>query len=81
MQMKRPKTRSRQKKSIEQLLQAEVLDQVTFRDTELLRLFISTQGKILPRRKTGITARHQRKIAREIKQAREMGLIKYRGQE
>ncbi|MBI1833374.1 MAG: 30S ribosomal protein S18 [Candidatus Andersenbacteria bacterium] len=79
--MKRPKTRSRQKKSIEQLLQAEVLDQVTFRDTELLRLFISTQGKILPRRKTGITARHQRKIAREIKQAREMGLIKYRGQE
>lgn len=74
-------TRSRQRKSIEQLLDSDVLDKVTFRDTEILKLFISTQGKILPRRKTGVSARHQRQIAREVKLAREIGLIKYRGQE
>lgn len=73
--------KSRQRKSIEQLLDSDVLDRVTFRDTDLLKLFISTQGKILPRRKTGISARHQRRVAREIKRAREIGLIRQRGQE
>jgi small subunit ribosomal protein S18 len=73
-------TKSRQRKSIEQLLDSDVLDRVTFRDAEVLKLFISTQGKILPRRKTGVSARHQRRVAREIKRAREIGLIKQRGQ-
>lgn len=59
---------------------AEGLDVVTLRDTELLRRFISGQHKILPRKKTGSCARHQRRLAREIKRAREMGLLPYRGQ-
>ena len=79
--MRKQKGKSRQRKSIDQLLKSDILDKVTFRDTDLLKLFISTQGKILPRRKTGISARHQRLVAREIKRAREMGLIKYRGQQ
>lgn len=79
--MKQQRAKSRQRKSIEQLLGSDVLDKVTFRDTELLKLFISTQGKILPRRKTGVTARHQRRVAREIKRARNIGLIRQRGQE
>lgn len=74
-------TKSRQRKSIDQLLDGDILDKVTFRDTDILKLFISTQGKILPRRKTGITARHQRRVAREIKRAREIGMIRQRGQE
>jgi small subunit ribosomal protein S18 len=62
------------------VLCTEQVDQVTFRDTEVLRNFISGQNKILPRKKTGSCAKHQRHIAREIKRAREMGLLGYRGQ-
>jgi small subunit ribosomal protein S18 len=59
---------------------AEGVDEVTLKDTEVLRRFTSSQNKILPRKKTGSCARHQRKIAREIKRSREMGLLGYRGQ-
>lgn len=79
--MKQQRAKSRQRKSIEQLLGSDILDNVTFRDTEILKLFISTQGKILPRRKTGVSSRHQRRIAKEIKRAREIGFIRQRGQE
>ena len=79
--MKQQRAKSRQRKSIEQLLGSDILDKVTFRDAEILKLFISTQGKILPRRKTGVSSRHQRRIAREIKRAREIGFIRQRGQE
>jgi small subunit ribosomal protein S18 len=59
---------------------AHGLEEVTLRDTELLRRFLSGQHKILPRKKTGSCSRHQRVLAREIKRAREMGLLPYRGQ-
>ena len=62
------------------VLCAEKIDAVTFRDTEVLRHFISGQNKILPRKKTGSCSKHQRRLAREIKRAREMGLLGYRGQ-
>lgn len=62
------------------LLCAHRVQQVTFRDTEVLRRFISGQNKILPRKKTGSCAKHQRHLSREIKRAREMGLLGYRGQ-
>ena len=52
----------------------------TLRDTEVLRSFLSGQHKILPRKKTGTCAKHQRRISREIKRSREMGLLGYRGQ-
>lgn len=58
----------------------QVIKDVTFRNTDILRRFISGQNKILPRRKTGLSAKGQRHVAREIKRAREMGLIGYRGQ-
>lgn len=62
------------------VLCAKRITQVTFRDTEVLRHFISGQNKILPRKKTGSCAKHQRHLAREIKRSREMGLLGYRGQ-
>lgn len=58
----------------------EGIDTITLRDTEVLRNFVSGQHKILPRKKTGSCAKHQRIIAREIKRAREMGMLGYRGQ-
>lgn len=59
---------------------AEKKDTITFRDSEILRHFVSGQHKILPRKKTGTCAKHQRRLAREIKRARELALLGYRGQ-
>lgn len=49
-------------------------------DREALRRFLSPQAKILPRRKTGVCSKHQRRLARAIKRAREIGLLPYAGQ-
>jgi len=48
-----------------------------YKDVDLLRKFITEQGKMLPRRATGNCARHQRTLAVAIKRAREIGLLPY----
>jgi len=45
-------------------------------DIELLRRFVTEQGKILPARFTGATPQQQRKIARAVRRARVMGLLR-----
>lgn len=62
------------------LLCAESITEIPMQSNEVLRNFVSGQNKILPRKKTGTCAKHQRVLAREIKRAREMGLLGYRGQ-
>lgn len=49
-------------------------------DAEALRRFVSPQAKILPRRKTGTCAKHQRALANAIKRAREISYLPYAGQ-
>ncbi|MDO8663250.1 MAG: 30S ribosomal protein S18 [Candidatus Wildermuthbacteria bacterium] len=56
------------------LCQRNVKD-IDYKDTELLRKFLSGLAKIRARKKTGACASHQRKIARAIKRARHLGLI------
>jgi small subunit ribosomal protein S18 len=48
-----------------------------YKNVDLLRKYISEQGKILPRRVTGNCAKHQRGVAIAIKRAREIGLLPY----
>jgi small subunit ribosomal protein S18 len=48
-----------------------------YKDTSLLRRFVSDRGKIRSRRVTGSCSRHQRDIALAVKNAREMGLMPY----
>ena len=48
-----------------------------YKNIDLLRKFITEQGKMLPRRATGTCARHQRTLAIAIKRAREIGLLPY----
>jgi len=48
-----------------------------YKDVDLLRKYISEQGKILPRRVTGNCAKHQRAVAVAIKRAREIALLPY----
>jgi len=50
---------------------------IDYLDTQGLRRFTTERGKILPGRITGVCARHQRKLARTIKLARQAGLIQY----
>jgi len=48
-----------------------------FKDTDNLKKFISLRGKILSREKTGVCAKHQRTLSKQIKYARYLGLIPY----
>ncbi len=49
---------------------------IDFKNTELLKKFLTEKGRILPRRITGMTAKLHRKLTREIKRARNMLLVK-----
>nr|NP_043203.1 ribosomal protein S18 [Cyanophora paradoxa]P15760.1 RecName: Full=Small ribosomal subunit protein bS18c; AltName: Full=Cyanelle 30S ribosomal protein S18 [Cyanophora paradoxa]AAA81234.1 ribosomal protein S18 [Cyanophora paradoxa]CAA35533.1 S18 ribosomal protein [Cyanophora paradoxa] len=50
---------------------------IDYQDVELLRTFITDQGKILPRRVTGLTAKQQRAVTKAIKQARVLALLPF----
>ncbi|WP_326774719.1 30S ribosomal protein S18 [Streptomyces sp. NBC_01445] len=50
---------------------------IDYKDTDLLRKFLSDRGKIRGRRVTRVTAQQQRQIAAAIKNAREMALLPY----
>lgn len=50
---------------------------IDYKDIELLGRFISANGKIIPRRVTGTSAKYQRLLATAIKRARQMALLPY----
>jgi small subunit ribosomal protein S18 len=50
---------------------------IDYKDTNLLRKFISDRGKIRARRVTGNCTQHQRDIAMAVKNAREVALLPY----
>ncbi|MET9089019.1 30S ribosomal protein S18 [Streptomyces sp. NPDC004237] len=50
---------------------------IDYKDTDLLRKFLSDRGKIRGRRVTRVSAQQQRLLARAIKNAREMALLPY----
>ena len=50
---------------------------VDYKDVKTLRRFMTEQGKIIPRRITGVCSRHQRQLTRAIKRARNIALIPY----
>ena len=50
---------------------------IDYKDIELLMLFVTEQGKILPRRATGVTVQQQHKLAKAIKRARILSLFPF----
>lgn len=52
---------------------------IDYKKIDLLRRFITDDGKIRPRRQTGTCARHQRQIANAVKQARHIALLPFTG--
>jgi small subunit ribosomal protein S18 len=51
--------------------------QINYKDDKSLIRLITEQGKILPRRMTGMCARHQRQVGTAIKRARYLALLPY----
>ncbi|WP_329454011.1 30S ribosomal protein S18 [Streptomyces sp. NBC_01497] len=58
-------------------LDAAGITYIDYKDTDLLRKFISDRGKIRSRRVTRVTRQQQRRLASAIKNAREMSLLPY----
>ena len=52
------------------------VDALDFKNVTLLRQFVTDQGRILPRKYTGLPAHYQRQLNRSIKRARQMLLMK-----
>ncbi|MEU7702022.1 30S ribosomal protein S18 [Streptomyces sp. NPDC039028] len=60
-------------------LDAAGVTYIDYKDTDLLRAFVSDRGKIRSRRVTRVTAQQQRLLAAAVKNAREMALLPYAG--
>ncbi|MRR52416.1 MAG: 30S ribosomal protein S18 [Rhodocyclaceae bacterium] len=52
------------------------IDALDFKTNNLLRQFVTDQGRILPRKYTGLPAHYQRRLNQAIKRARQMLLMK-----
>ena len=65
------------KKKKEQFVLLSNNQKIDYKDIDLLKLFITEQGKILPRRATGITVQQQRQISKAIKRARILALLPF----
>ena len=50
---------------------------IDYKNIDLLTIFVTEQGKILPRRATGVTVQQQRKLAKAIKRARILSLFPF----
>ncbi|MEV5533748.1 30S ribosomal protein S18 [Streptomyces prunicolor] len=71
------KSARRPAKSRRNPLEAAGVTYIDYKDTALLRSFVSDRGKIRSRRVTGVSAQQQRQLAAAIKNAREMALLPY----
>ncbi|MFJ9174575.1 30S ribosomal protein S18 [Streptomyces sp. NPDC102360] len=75
--MPRPRTPRKPAKPRPNPLDAAGITYVDYKDTDLLRQFISDRGKIRSRRVTRLTVRQQRQVTAAVKNAREMALLPY----
>lgn len=53
----------------------EGVENIDYKDAELLRRFMTERGKVMPRRTTYASAKQQRQIRRAIRRARVMGMV------
>ena len=55
----------------------ELIDKIDYKEYKFLKKFTTEQGKIIPAHVTGVSARYQRMLTREIKKARNIALLPY----
>ncbi|MDE0243469.1 MAG: 30S ribosomal protein S18 [Candidatus Kaiserbacteria bacterium] len=53
------------------------IQHVDFRDVHLIQKFLDPHGRLLSRRRTGLSARYQRRVGQAVKRARYMALLPY----
>lgn len=56
---------------------AEKVEYIDYKDIKTLRGHLTDRGKILPRRMTGVCAKHQRSLTGSIKRARNIALLSF----
>ena len=56
---------------------AQNINEIDYKNAGMLRHFISTQSKIMPRKRSHLCAKHQRHLANAIKRARFMALLPF----
>ena len=58
-------------------LTVDKVEYIDYKDVSMLKHYMTERGKIIPRRITGATAKHQRMLTRAIKLARQIALVPY----
>lgn len=56
---------------------SEKVEFLDYKETKILRNYLTDKGKILPRRMTGTCAKHQRDLTEAIKRARSIALLSF----
>ena len=56
---------------------AELIKKINYKEYKFLKKFITDQGKIIPSHVTGVSAKYQRMLTREIKKARILALLPF----
>ena len=56
---------------------AEGVEQIDYKDIEVLKKYITETGKIIPARMTGTSAKYQRQLNKAVKRARHLALLPY----
>jgi small subunit ribosomal protein S18 len=59
---------------------AEKMKSLDYKQSEVLKRYVTEQGKIRSRRETGTCAKHQRILARAVKRARHMALLPFKAE-
>jgi len=55
----------------------EKIDKIDYKDSEILRKFMTAQSKIASPKRTGLCAKHQRMLSSAVKRARFMAVVPY----
>lgn len=72
------KEQKRAQQPVEELnIDVHGIDFVDYKDVELLKRFLNEQGKLMPRRVTGVSAPFQRQLTRAVKRARHLALLPF----
>ena len=53
---------------------------IDYKEVDMLRRYVTEEGKIRPRRQTGTCAKHQRALAAAVKRARQIALLPFTGE-
>ncbi len=59
------------------LLSQNKVTYIDYKDIDVIKKFVNPQGRLIARKRTGVSANHQRQLANALKRARFMGLLPF----